>query len=139
MAKAVVIGAGPAGLMAADELAIAGHSVFVAEAKPSAARKLLMAGKSGLNLTKDEAFSDLISAYGDAADWLRPIVSEMDSQAVQDWARRLGQELFTGSTGRVFPVAMKASPLLRAWLSRLDRLGVRLQPRCRWVGWDGGF
>ncbi|MGI9369588.1 MAG: TIGR03862 family flavoprotein [Ruegeria sp.] len=140
MAQAVVIGAGPAGLMAAEQLADAGHSVLIAEAKPSVARKFLMAGKSGLNLTKDEPFDDLLMAYGEASDWLRPMLKAFDAQAVQDWARDLGQELFTGSTGRVFPRAMKASPLLRAWLERLGQSGVEIKTRWRWTGWsDAGL
>ncbi len=137
MAQAVVIGAGPAGLMAAEQLALAGHSVLVAEAKPSVARKFLMAGKSGLNLTKDEPLEALIQSYEEAADWLRPMLAEFDAQAVQNWARALGQELFTGSTGRVFPTAMKASPLLRAWLARLADRGVEIRTRWRWTGWEG--
>ena len=137
MAQAVVIGAGPAGLMAAEQLVAAGHSVLVAEAKPSVARKFLMAGKSGLNLTKDEQLDDLIHAYGVAADWLRPIISAFDAEAVQRWARDLGQTLFVGSTGRVFPESMKASPLLRAWLARLGESGFEVRTRWRWTGWDG--
>ncbi|CAD0186148.1 putative flavoprotein [Ruegeria sp. THAF57] len=136
MAQAVVIGAGPAGLMAAQELAAAGHDVLVAEAKPSVARKFLMAGKSGLNLTKDEPFEDLMQSFGPATLWLRPIVAEFDATHVQDWARDLGQEVFTGSTGRVFPTAMKASPLLRAWLGRLGSAGVEIKTRWRWIGWE---
>lgn len=138
MAQAVVIGAGPAGLMAAEQLALAGHAVLAAEAKPSVARKFLMAGKSGLNLTKDEPLETLIQSYDEAADWLRPMLAEFDAQAVQDWARDLGQELFTGSTGRVFPTVMKASPLLRAWLARLADRGVEIRTRWRWTGWEGG-
>ncbi len=138
MAQTVVIGAGPAGLIAAEQLAAAGHEVLVAEAKPSVARKFLMAGKSGLNLTKDEPFEPLISAYGEAANWLHPMIQAFDAQAVMSWAGGLGQELFTGSTGRVFPKAMKASPLLRAWLSRLDRAGVEIKTRWRWKGWQNG-
>ncbi|WP_170328094.1 TIGR03862 family flavoprotein [Ruegeria arenilitoris] len=137
MAQAVVIGAGPAGLMAAEELAAAGHDVLVAEAKPSVARKFLMAGKSGLNLTKAEPFDTLLQAYGDASGWLRPMIAAFDATAVQGWARELGQELFTGSTGRVFPTVMKASPLLRAWLMRLEGAGVQIKTRWRWLGWDG--
>ncbi|MFW8635895.1 TIGR03862 family flavoprotein [Cribrihabitans pelagius] len=138
--EALVIGAGPAGLMAAGELARAGHRVLVAEAKPSVARKFLMAGKSGLNLTKDEPLAKLLPQYGTASGWLAPMVEAFDAAAVQDWARGLGAELFTGSTGRVFPTVMKASPLLRAWLAQLDGLGVERRTRWRWCGWqDGAF
>ncbi len=138
MAQTMVIGAGPAGLMAAEQLAAAGHEVVVAEAKPSVARKFLMAGKSGLNLTKDEPFDMLMGAYGDAKDWLHPMIQAFDAQAVKAWAGDLGQEMFTGSTGRVFPKVMKASPLLRAWLARLDQAGVQIRTRWRWQGWQGG-
>ena len=135
MSAALVIGAGPAGLMAAEQLARAGHTVTICDAKPSFGRKFLMAGKSGLNLTKDEAFDQFITQYFDASAALEPILRDFDADAVQAWARDLGQEVFTGSTGRVFPVAMKASPLLRAWLARLDGLGVERRTRWRWTGW----
>ncbi len=139
MPDALVIGGGPAGLMAADALLSAGRSVVVAEAKPSLARKFLMAGKSGLNLTKDEAFEDFLAHYGPAADHLRPMLQAFGPAEVQHWARGLGQELFTGSTGRVFPTVMKASPLLRAWLARLTDQGLETRTRWRWTGWqDGG-
>lgn len=131
----LIIGAGPAGLMAAETLALRGRTVTVVEAKPSPARKFLMAGKSGLNITRDaplEAFCGEVSA-----EWLRPIVAEFGPQEVMDWARKLGIELFTGSTGRVFPTQMKASPLLRAWIARLTRHGVTLKTRWRWSGFDG--
>ena len=121
--------------MAASELSTRGCRVLVAEAKPSVARKFLMAGKSGLNLTKDEPFEALLPHYEEAADWLAPMLRAFDAQAVQDWARGLGQEIFTGSTGRVFPKVMKASPLLRAWLSELDGGGVEIRTRWRWTGW----
>ncbi|WP_127903771.1 TIGR03862 family flavoprotein [Solirhodobacter olei] len=137
MAEALVIGAGPAGLMAAEELARAGHRVVIAEARPSPARKLLMAGKSGLNLSKLEPAEGFLSAYEEAAGWLSPMLAEFGPEAVMDWARGLGQEVFAGSTGRVFPVAMKASPLLRAWLARLAGLGVELRTRWRWSGFEG--
>ncbi|MFD0858790.1 TIGR03862 family flavoprotein [Roseovarius aquimarinus] len=135
---ALVIGAGPAGLMAAEALARGGHSVIVAEAKPSPARKFLMAGKSGLNLTKAEEDEAFRAAFGADAAPLHPILAAFGPDAVQDWARGLGQPLFTGSTGRVFPEVMKASPLLRAWLARLEGMGVRIMRRWRWLGWDGG-
>jgi len=135
--RALVVGGGPAGLMAAEMLGRAGISTLVAEAKPSLGRKFLMAGKSGLNLTKDEPFEAFLGAYGAAADWLRPMLEDFGPEAVQDWARGLGQAVFTGSTGRVFPEAMKASPLLRAWLARLEGLGVSWRTRWRWTGWDG--
>ncbi|KUP95024.1 TIGR03862 family flavoprotein [Tritonibacter horizontis] len=135
-ADAVVIGGGPAGLMAAGELAQAGHRVMLVEAKTSPARKFLMAGKSGLNLTKDEPIEVLLSHYGGAQRWLEPMIRAFDAEAVQDWARALGQTLFTGSTGRVFPTVMKGSPLLRAWLAELDRQGVVRHVGWRWTGWE---
>ena len=136
--QALVIGGGPAGLMAAEELAHAGARVVVAEAKPTLARKFLMAGKSGLNITKAEAEGPFLAAYD--APWLAPMLAEFGPGAVADWCRALGQEVFTGTSGRVFPVAMKGSPLLRAWLARLQRQGVESRTRWRWVGWgDGGF
>ncbi|WGI22232.1 TIGR03862 family flavoprotein [Amylibacter sp. IMCC11727] len=139
MTDALVIGAGPAGLMAAEMLADAGHSVTVADGKPSVGRKFLMAGKSGLNLTKSEPFADFIAAFGSAADWLKPSIEAFDNTAVIDWAQGLDQDTFIGSTRRVFPKAMKASPLLRAWLNRLSDKGVTFQTRWRWVEWTGGI
>lgn len=136
--EALVIGAGPAGLMAAEELAKSGVQVVVCEGKPTVARKLLMAGKSGLNVTKDEAWETFVSRY--ACPRLNPILADFGPQDVQDWCRALGQDVYTGSSGRVFPVAMKASPFLRAWLQRLTTLGVEIRTRWRWAGFDGqGF
>ena len=132
---ALIVGAGPAGLMAADALSAAGRSVVIAEQMPSAARKFLMAGKSGLNLTRAEDPAAFLSAY-DAAP-LAPILRAFGPAEVVGWAESLGQEVFTGSTGRVFPTAMKASPLLRAWLARLAGRGVALNTRWRWTGGAG--
>ncbi|SPF78922.1 hypothetical protein ALP8811_02855 [Aliiroseovarius pelagivivens] len=137
MKTALVIGAGPAGLMAAEELAKAGLSVIVADAKPSPARKFLMAGKSGLNLTRSEPISAFLSNIH-GPNSLRDIVAAFGPDAVQEWAQKLGQEVFTGSSGRVFPKAMKASPLLRVWLDRLDQAGAQLRRNWRWVGIENG-
>ncbi|MZR15102.1 TIGR03862 family flavoprotein [Maritimibacter sp. DP07] len=137
--QALVIGAGPAGLMAAEALARGGCNVVIAEAKPSVARKFLMAGKSGLNLTKDEPAQRFLGAFtGSCAPLVRDAVADFGPQAVADWARGLGQPVFTGSSERVFPEAMKASPLLRAWLGRLD--GVEIRTRWHWRGFeDDGY
>lgn len=135
--QAVVIGAGPAGLMAADRLLSAGYAVTLCEAMPTAGRKFLMAGKSGLNLTMAEPLGAFLAPFGQA-EWLHLALSAFSPEAVQSWARDLGQEVFTGSSGRVFPVAMKASPLLRAWLARLNALGLDLRTRWRWMGFSQG-
>jgi uncharacterized flavoprotein (TIGR03862 family) len=135
---ALVVGGGPAGLMAAETIAARGHRVLVAEAKPSLGRKLLMAGKSGLNLTKAEAPDAFVAAYPEGAPWLAPMLAAFGPEAVRDWAHGLGQEVFTGSSGRVFPVAMKASLLLRAWALRLADRGVTVRKRWRWQGWRDG-
>ncbi len=135
MTGALVIGAGPAGLMAAETLARAGHRVCIAEALPTPARKFLMAGKSGLNLTRDEPLPAFLAHY--SPDWIAPHVAAFGPAAVMDWARGLGVDLFTGSTRRVFPREMKAAPMLRAWLTRLGGLGVTLNARWRWQGFAG--
>ncbi len=137
MKTAVVIGAGPAGLMAAQALLDAGVPVTLCEGKPTVGRKFLMAGKSGLNLTKDEPVSTFKQAFAEARGPLEPILNAFDATAIQDWARGLNQEIFTGSTGRVFPKVMKASPLLRAWLARLSEAGLQINTRWHWQGWSG--
>jgi uncharacterized flavoprotein (TIGR03862 family) len=134
---ALVVGSGPAGLMAAEVLALAGLQVVVADAMPSPGRKFLMAGKSGLNLTMDLDNVAFHAAYPVLPDALRVALNDFGPTQVKAWAQGLGQDVFTGSSGRVFPTAMKASPLLRAWLSRLAGLGVTLHQRWRWTGWDG--
>lgn len=118
--------------MAAEEMARAGLRVRVAEQKPSLGRKFLMAGKSGLNITKDEPRERFITAFREPR--LRPMLEAFGPADAVAWAEGLGQEVFTGSSGRIFPEAMKASPLLRAWLRRLDGLGVRFDTRRRWLG-----
>lgn len=124
--------------MAAEELAKAGRRVLICEAKASPARKFLMAGKSGLNLTKDQNFQAFMAVYGSSP--LMPCLRDFGPSQVMDWCRGLGQEVFVGSTGRVFPRSMKGSPLLRAWLARLGAAGVEMRTRWRWTGFsDGGF
>jgi uncharacterized flavoprotein (TIGR03862 family) len=135
---ALVVGGGPAGLMAAEALAAAGRAVVLAEAKPTVGRKLLMAGKSGLNLTRDQPPDAFVASYTAGGDWLAPILAEFGPAEVAAWARGLGVEVFTGTSGRVFPRAMKASPLLRALLARLEAAGVRFRTRWRWLGWQDG-
>ncbi|MEM8979524.1 MAG: TIGR03862 family flavoprotein, partial [Pseudomonadota bacterium] len=135
MRRVCVVGAGPAGLMAAEVLADAGCDVQVMEAKPSVGRKFLMAGKSGLNLTKQVTPQVLKDAYGGSVD-LDAWLAEFGVEEVCTWAQNLGQEIFVGSSGRVFPKAMKASPLLRAWLKRLARKGVTINTRARLVSLD---
>ena len=137
MSPVAVIGGGPAGLAAAEVIAGAGHSVDIYDAKPSLGRKFLMAGKSGLNLTNAEPMEKLLTRYAEAEAALRPALNDFDNSAIAAWAEDLGQDVFTGTTGRVFPQAMKASPLLRAWMLRLQSLGVETHSRHRWSGWDG--
>lgn len=132
-----VVGAGPAGLMAAERLAQGGARVVVHEAMPSVARKFLMAGRGGLNLTHSEPPERLVGRYGEARDAAARWLGALSAADLRDWADGLGAETFTGSSGRVFPRAMKASPLLRAWLARLAGPGVEIRTRSRWVGWGG--
>src|SRR6478735_4837363 len=131
-----VIGAGPAGLMAAEVLAKGGAGVTVYDAMPSAGRKFLMAGRGGLNLTHSEALPEFLQRYGEAQPRLAPAIDAFPPASLREWSEGLGQPTFIGSSGRVFPTAFKASPLLRAWLRRLDSMGVQLALRHRWTGWN---
>ncbi|MGY3492682.1 MULTISPECIES: NAD(P)/FAD-dependent oxidoreductase [unclassified Bradyrhizobium] len=131
-----VIGAGPAGLMAAEVLAQGGAQVTVYDAMPSAGRKFLMAGRGGLNLTHSEPLPDFLARYREAMPHLKAAVEAFPPDALRAWSDALGQPTFVGSSGRVFPEAFKASPLLRAWLRRLDAAGVAFAFRHRWAGWD---
>ena len=134
---ALVVGSGPAGLMAATALAEAGRQVVVAEGKPSLGRKFLMAGKSGLNLTKDEPIAKFLANFDPKSEVINESVSEFDPHRVREWALGLGQAVFVGTSGRVFPDAMKASPLLRAWVRDLSAKGVSFRTRYVWKGWSG--
>jgi uncharacterized flavoprotein (TIGR03862 family) len=135
MTEVAVIGAGPAGLMAAERLARAGYAVTVYDRMPSVGRKLLMAGRGGLNLTHSEPLPAFLARYGEAAGWLTPLIEAFPPAQLTAWAEALSQPTFVGSSGRVFPKALKASPLLRAWLAELARLGVTIRPRHDWRGW----
>jgi len=136
MSEVAVIGAGPAGLMAAEVLAQGGCAVTVYERMPSVGRKFLLAGRGGLNLTHSEALEAFLPRYGPAAARLTPLVEAFPPTALIAWAEGLGQSTFVGSSGRVFPKALKASPLLRAWLVRLAELGIEVRARHDWTGWD---
>lgn len=133
---ALIVGAGPAGLAAADLLAEAGWRVTIHERMPNPARKFLLAGRGGLNLTHSEPIEAFLNRYGAARSHLEPAIRAFTPADLRAWCEGLGIETFVGSSGRVFPKQMKASPLLRAWLARLSALGVILIPRSRWTGWD---
>jgi hypothetical protein len=135
--KAVVIGGGPAGLMAAEVLAAGGAQVDMYDAMPSLGRKFLMAGKGGLNLTHAEAHEPFLARYGSRRPNIEPLLHGLGPDALREWVRGLGVETFVGSSGRVFPTGMKAAPLLRKWLHRLREAGVRIHVHHRWVGWNG--
>ncbi len=134
--RAVVIGGGPAGLMAAETLAAAGVAVDVYDAMPNCGRKFLIAGKGGLNLTHGEAFAPFVSRYAGRAERLQPMLESFGAEQLREWAKGLGIDTFVGSSQRVFPADLKAAPLLRGWLRRLREAGVRFHLRQRWTGWD---
>ena len=137
-ANIAIIGAGPAGLMAAEVAAQGGAHVTVYDAMPSVGRKFLMAGRGGLNLTHSEPLPAFLARYGTAMPRLAAAITAFPPDDLRNWSDALGQPTFVGSSGRVFPAAFKASPLLRAWLRRLDAIGVQFAPRHRWTGWDIG-
>lgn len=132
-----VVGGGPAGLMAAEAAAAMGAEVTVYDAMPTPGRKLLRAGVGGLNLTREEPFAAFLARYGSAEARLAPYLAAFGPDDVRGWADGLGEETFVGTSGRVFPKAMKSAPLLRAWLARLGELGVALKSRHLWTGWEG--
>jgi uncharacterized flavoprotein (TIGR03862 family) len=136
-----IIGGGPAGLMAAETLAGLGHKVTLYDGMTSLGRKFLLAGRGGLNLTHSEALDSFAKRYGQSESWMKAVLMGFSPDDLQAWARGLEQELFVGSSGRVFPKAMKSSPLLRAWLGRLRDLGVTFVLGAKWQGWrdDGAL
>jgi uncharacterized flavoprotein (TIGR03862 family) len=139
IATATVVGGGPAGLMCAEVLATAGADVTVYEHMPSVGRKLLLAGRSGLNITHSEPIERMLSRYGAGTERLRAAIHAFGPADLRAWCAALGEPTFVGSTGQVFPASSRATPLLRAWLSRLSTLGVRIEVRHRWLGFvDSG-
>ena len=136
--RVAVIGGGPAGLMAAEVLAAAGVQVDVYDAMASVGRKFLLAGKGGMNITHSEPYPGFVRRYGARHEQVAGWLGEFDADAVRGWIHDLGIETFVGTSGRVFPLEMKAAPLLRAWLHRLRESGVRFHMRHRWLGWQGG-
>lgn len=136
MKQVVIIGGGPAGLMAAEQLLAAGYAVDVYDAMPTVGRKFLLAGIGGLNITHAEPFPAFCSRYAERQHQIQPLLEQFGAEELRQWCHGLGVETFVGTSGRVFPKEMKAAPLLRAWLARLKRQGLRLHPRHRWLGWD---
>ncbi|WP_430232856.1 TIGR03862 family flavoprotein [Nitrosomonas communis] len=136
MSTIIIVGGGPAGLMAAEVLSQAGLEVHLYDAMPSVGRKFLLAGIGGLNLTHAEPFNDFVLRYGSRQPEIESLLHHFTPQMVRDWARDLGIETFVGSSRRVFPLQMKAAPLLRAWLRRLRSAGVTFHTRHRWYGWE---
>lgn len=122
--------------MAAEMLADRGFQVAVYDHRPTAARKFLMAGRGGLNITHSEPLNQFLARYGEAAYFLRPAIEDFTAQDLRDWCSGLGEETFIGTSGRVFPKSFKASPLLRAWLIRLQNSGVKFHFGYEWTGWN---
>lgn len=137
MKQVMVIGAGPAGLMAAEIIQAAGHQVHVYDAMPSACRKFLLAGVGGMNITHSEPYNQFITRYYDKQSWLEPSVRAFNADSLRSWIHELGIETFVGTSGRVFPKEMKAAPLLRHWLKRLKDQGVQFHMRHRLIALNG--
>ena len=136
MKRVVIIGGGPAGLMAAEQISLAGFKVDLYDAMPSVGRKFLLAGIGGLNITHSEPFTTFCQRYDAASQaFLTPLLHQFGANELRQWCEQLGVATFIGTSGRVFPQAMKAAPLLRAWLNRLRQQGVHIHPRHRWLGW----
>ncbi len=136
VSPAIIIGAGPAGLMAAETLINSGVRVDLYDAMPSAGRKFLVAGKGGLNLTHSEPFEQFLSHYGDRREQIEPLLRLFGPEELRSWAAALGVETFVGTSNRVFPLGMKSAPLLRLWLARLRSSGVTFHFRHKWIGWQ---
>jgi uncharacterized flavoprotein (TIGR03862 family) len=134
--RIAIIGAGPAGLMAAEMLSGHGVSVDVYDSMPSVGRKFLMAGKGGMNITHAETYADFLARYGTRREQIKPLLDAFTPTDLRAWVHGFGIETFVGSSGRVFPADMKAAPLLRAWLHRLRENGVHFHVRHRWSGWN---
>lgn len=122
--------------MAAEVLSQAGVKVDLYDAMPSVGRKFLMAGKGGMNITHSEPFDKFLSRYGSRQSYIKPMLDRFGPEALRAWVQGLGIATFIGSSGKVFPVDMKAAPLLRAWLHRLRANGVNFYMRHQWLGWD---
>jgi uncharacterized flavoprotein (TIGR03862 family) len=136
--RVAIIGGGPSGLMAAEVLSQAGVKVDLYDAMPSVGRKFLMAGKGGLNITHSEPFAKLLSRFGSRQNHIKPMLDSFGPEALRTWVRDLGIETFVGSSGKVFPIDMKAAPLLRKWLHKLRIGGVNFHVRHHWLGWQDG-
>lgn len=134
--KIAIIGGGPAGLMGAETLAQLGYHVTIYDGMASLGRKFLLAGRGGLNLTHSEPIDTFVTRYGEAESWMSHMLTSFPPEKLRTWAQGLGQEIFTGTSGRVFPKSMKSSPILRAWLARLETLGVHIVRGAKWQGWN---
>ena len=136
MATVVIFGGGPAGLMAAEAAVTAGTRVALYDAIPSVGRKLLLAGKGGLNLTHSEPIESVLSRYGTRRAVLEPAIRSFPLSALRAWAHELGVDTFVGTSRQIFPTNLKAAPLFHAWLRQLRKAGVQFHVRHRWCGWD---